>query len=238
MGWGCDALLVVARCVAGWPGAVLVLPALANAALPLLAVGLLWLGLVRNWPRWVGLLSLLAGLSTAWLAERPDLLISPSGKLIAFRAPDGDLWLSSNRAERLVRETWLRRNGQIRFDDLADLAGDEGWITCGERGCDYGDYGGDARLRVLLGAAPASAEDCAGVALLIVAQAAAPPCGGIAVIDRAELSAHGAHAVYLDGETIRIESAGDRIGERPWAATGVPDEAEPDLGDDGPAGAQ
>ena len=59
--------------------------------------------------------------SAAWMVPRPDVLVSPSGKLVAFRTPDGDLMLSSNRAERLVRETWLRRNGQIRFDDIGDL---------------------------------------------------------------------------------------------------------------------
>ena len=67
--------------------------------------------------------------SSAWIVPRPDVLISPSGKLVAFRTPDGDLILSSNRAERLVRETWLRRNGQIRFDDIGDLDGSE------ESGC-------------------------------------------------------------------------------------------------------
>ncbi len=77
--------------------------------------------------------------------QRPDILISPSGKLVAFRAPDGTLILSSNRAERLVRETWLRRNGQMRFDDIGDLEGTETWLRCDADTCDYA-----GRVRVFL----------------------------------------------------------------------------------------
>jgi competence protein ComEC len=216
MGWGCDALLAVAHAVASWPGAILLLPALGAAALPLMAVGLLWLGLARGVARWVGALPLLIGLSTAWLGAKPDLLISPSGKLIAFRAPDGALWLSSNRAERLVRDTWLRRNGQLRFDDIADLAGDESWLRCGAGSCDYGDR---SKVHIRLGDGGADATDCAGIVLVVaVRDEAAPSCAGAITIDRDRLASSGAVAVYLDGETPEIETASDSIGHRPWAA--------------------
>lgn len=229
MGWGCDALLAVARCVAAWPGAVALVPAPAIFSLPLFAIGLLWLGLVRGWPRWAGLAVLLVGLSTAWLSERPDLLVAPSGKLVAFRAPEGDLILSASRAERLVRETWLRRNGQRRADDLGDLTGDEDWLRCDERSCDYGT---GAKIRVLLGDAPPVATDCADVVLLIAARSEdALPCTGIATITRADLRAKGALAIYLGGAKPRIESASDRIGRRPWAAMVVVN--DPDMGDGG-----
>ena len=229
MGWGCDALLAVARWVAGWPGAVALVPAPGAIALPLFAIGLLWLGLVRGRARWIGIAVLVAGLSTAWLAARPDLLVSPSGKLIAFRKPDGDLMLSSPRAERLVRETWLRRNGQKRADDLGDLTGGEDWLRCGESGCDYGT---GAKVRVLLGDVQPTIADCTGVVLVIAAAAsAAPDCTGIATITKADLLARGALAIYLDGAKPRIEAASDRIGRRPWAATVTVGES--DMGEDG-----
>ncbi len=136
MGWGCDALLAVAHWVADWPGAIVVLPAPAGYALPLMAAGLLWLGLARGRWRWGGVAPLAFAIATAWIVVRPDIFISPSGKLVALRAPSGDLLLTSNRAERLVRETWLRRNGQSRFDDIADLRGDETWLHCTAEHCD------------------------------------------------------------------------------------------------------
>ena len=211
----------------------MVLPAPSGVALPLLALGLLWLGLARGHWRWGGLVPLVLGLSTPWLAERPDLLISPGGKLVAFRAPDGNLWLSSNRAERLVRETWLRRNGQTRFDDVGDLTGNETWLRCSERFCDYGV---DATVRVMRGDTIATADDCGGVALLITPKVAfSAPCPSVAAIEQSDLQTGGAQAVYLDGAIIRIETAVALTGDRPWAPrkSAVPSHIATDIGSDG-----
>jgi competence protein ComEC len=125
MGWGCDVLLWVAHWVADWPGAIAVVPAMPGLALPAVAIGLLWLGMARGRWRALGAAVVLAAILSAWMVPRADILIAPSGKLVAFRMPDGRLMLSSNRAERLVRDTWLRRNGQTRFDDIGDLDGTE-----------------------------------------------------------------------------------------------------------------
>lgn len=222
MGWGCDALLAVAHWVASWPGAVVLVPALGAAALPMLAIGLLWLGLARARWRWVGLAPLALGLATAWLGARPDMLISPSGKLIAFRAPSGDLVLSSNRAERLVRETWLRRNAQTGFDDVSDLTGGEDWIRCDGRGC---DYGGPAKIRVLLGSEPPTGADCSGAKLVIAVQAAqSADCPELRILGATDLRRRGAQAIYLDGDAFRLEDAAAVIGTRPWA---VPEQETP-----------
>ncbi len=228
MAWGCDALLIVARWVASWPGAVALVPAPAASALPLLAAGLLWLGLGRGLPRWIGMAPILAGLATAWLAERPALLISPSGKLIAFRTPAGDLVLDSPRADRLVRDTWLRRNGQKRFEDVADLQDGAAWLRCTERAC---DYGAAPVIRVLLGDAITDPADCAGASLLIAVRAnAVPDCPAAQEIGAADLAAQGAHAVFVDAAGLRVETAAQRIGQRPWAAFAPP--AKSDSTDD------
>jgi competence protein ComEC len=228
MGWGCDALLAMAHWVADWPGSVAVLPAPASYALPLMAAGLLWLGLARGQWRWAGLAPLAVAIATTWIVARPDLLISPSGKLVAFRMPSGDLILTSNRAERLVRETWLRRNGQIRFDDIADLRGDESWLHCMPEHCDYGD---PARVRVLLGDGAPRAEDCAGVALLIAPRSQERIDCAVPLITQRDLLARGAQAIYLAGEGIRIQSAAALIGARPWAM-----QSRPQINDDGTEG--
>jgi competence protein ComEC len=225
MGWGCDALIVVAHWVADWPGAIVVLPAPAGYALPLMAIGLLWLGLARGRWRWGGLAPLAFAIATAWIVARPDLLISPSGKLVAFRTPSGGLMLSSNRAERLVRETWLRRNGQSRFDDIADLGGEETWLHCTAEHCDYGN---PVTVRVLLGDVAPRPEDCLGDALLIAARSLGQiDCPGTVLTQR-DLLARGAHAIYVESEGVRIQSAAALIGDRPWAVRG-----RPDINDDG-----
>jgi competence protein ComEC len=220
MGWGCDVLLWVAHWVADWPGAIAVLRAMPVFGLPVVAVGLLWLGMVGGRWRVFGAVAIAAAMASAWMVPRPDVLVSPSGKLVAFRAPDGDLMLSSNRAERLVRETWLRRNGQIGFDDIGDLQGAEEWLRCNETGCDY-----QGRVRIVLSGTPAA---CSGPALTIVPRAVAVGCAD-GTIDQADLAAHGAHAIYLKGNGIEIVDAASTIGNRPWA---LPSLAADDLGTD------
>jgi competence protein ComEC len=220
MGWGCDVLLWVAHWVADWPGAIAVLPAMPAMVLPVVAIGLLWLGMARGHWRAFGAAAIAAAVVSAWMVQRPDILVSPSGKLVAFRTPDGDLMLSSNRAERLVRETWLRRNGQIRFDDIGDLQGSEAWLRCGEVACDYAE-----RIRVVLSDAPA---DCSQPELTIVPRALAIACPD-GTIDQSDLAARGAHAIYLKDDGIEIVDAASTIGKRPWA---LPALAVDDLGTD------
>lgn len=221
MGWGCDALLWVAHWVAGWPGAIAVLPAMPTMALPLVAIGLLWLGMARGRWRAFGGAAIAVAMLSAWMVPRPDLLVSPSGKLVAFRTPDGNLMLSSNRAERLVRETWLRRNGQVRFDDVGDLNGAETWLRCDEASCEY-----QGRVRVLLSDAPAP---CGESAFSIIPRAVSVGCPDSITIDQADLAARGAHAVYLKDSGIEIVDAASTIGKRPWA---LPSLAADDLGAD------
>lgn len=220
MGWGCDGLLWVAHWVADWPGAIAVLPSMPSMALTVVAIGLLWLGMARGRWRAIGAVAIVAAVASAWMVPRPDVLISPSGKLVAFRTPDGDLMLSANRAERLVRETWLRRNGQIRFDDIGDLDGSEAWLRCDQLACAY-----QGRVRVLLSEAPAS---CGEPALLIVPRAIAARCPE-GTIDQADLTARGAHAIYLTDSRIKVVDAASTIGKRPWAPPGL---AADDLGTD------
>lgn len=212
MGWGCDALLWVAHWVADWPGAIAVLPAMPTMALPVVAIGLLWLGMARGRWRAVGAAAIAVAMLSAWMTPRPDVLVSPSGKLVAFRTPEGDLMLTSNRAERLVRETWLRRNGQVRSDDIGDLDVSEAWLRCNGRFCDYA-----SRVRVSLSG---PLDTCVGVDMAIVVRAlASDTCeDGKPIIDQADLDNRGAIAIYLKNRGIEIVDAASTIGDRPWRA--------------------
>ena len=219
MGWGCDALLWVAHWVAGWPGAIAVLPAMPAMVLPVVGIGLLWLGMTRGRWRALGAAAIAAAIVSPWLVPRPDVLVSPSGKLVAFRTPDGDLMLSSNRAERLVRETWLRRNGQVRFDDIGDLDGSEEWLRCSETMCEY-----QGRVRVVLSGTPTDCE----AELTIVPRAVAVGCQDGA-LDQSDLAARGAHGIYLKDDRIEIVDSASSIGKRPWAPPAL---AVDDVGTD------
>ena len=214
MGWGCDLLLWVAHWVADWPGAIAVVPAMPSLALAFVGLGLLWFGMTRGRWRWLGAIVVAAAMMTAWIVPRPDILISPSGKLVAFRSPDGDLVLSSNRAERLVRETWLRRNGQTRFQDIGDLDGSEAWLRCLEGVCDYA-----TNVRVFLSE---MSGPCDGLDLAVVPRSAGSNvCPSAHTIDQSDLSARGAHAIYLTDGGPSIIDAASSVGDRPWASSAL-----------------
>jgi len=218
MGWGCDLLLWVAHWVAGWPGAIAVLPSMPSSALAIVGAGLVWLCMARGHWRWPGAAAIAGAIVSIWLIARPDILVSPSGKLIAFRSPEGALVLSSNRAERLVRETWLRRNGQAGFQDIGDLDGTEPWLRCEGGSCDYA-----GRVRVFL----EPSTGCSGLELMIAPRATADDCAAIEhVIGQADLAARGAHAIYLEEGDIAIIDAASSIGARPWAPQALPSNDE------------
>jgi competence protein ComEC len=98
-------LLVIAHGTGDAPGAVALLPAMADGAFALMIVGALWLGLWRTkWRRW-GLIPFVLGATWALLAPRPDLLVTGDGRHVAFLGPDGKVGILRTRARDYIRST-------------------------------------------------------------------------------------------------------------------------------------
>jgi competence protein ComEC len=98
-----DLLLAFAHEVADAPGAVARLPTMPTAAFALMVAGGSWLALWRTgWRRW-GLVPVLAGAVSAWLAPSPDLLVTGDGRHLALRTASGELALLRGRAGDYVR---------------------------------------------------------------------------------------------------------------------------------------
>ena len=165
MGWGIDGLLAVAAQVAGWPGAISVIPAMPAAGLVLLTLGGLWLCLWRRAWRLAALPVILAGAMTVPLTDPPDLLASGSGKLFALRAPDGGLLLSTARANRFEADVWRRRAGEteaLAWPGTGSAVG--GRLRCDRLGC---IYRADGQVVALVQDPRALAEDCALASIVI-----------------------------------------------------------------------
>ncbi|MEM1374277.1 MAG: ComEC/Rec2 family competence protein [Pseudomonadota bacterium] len=106
---GLDWILLVAREVSTLEGAVGRVPAPGSDVLPLLTLGALLVILWQGRLRWAGLapMALAAGL---WLsADRPALLISPTGGLIGLMAEEGRA-LSKERGDGFVARSWLEND--------------------------------------------------------------------------------------------------------------------------------
>lgn len=212
MGWGIDGVIAIARTVAGWPGAVELLPAMPMLGLALTAFGGLWLCLWRHAWRLLGIIPFIAGLASTPLSERADILVDGEAKIFAVRLADDELALSSTRTARYDGESWLRRNGQMAS---ATWPGGEAALRCDTSGCIYRTEG---RVVALVYDERALAEDCrvADVVVSLVPVRGVCPSAK-AVIDRFDIWRNGAHAVYLDGDAIVIESVASRHGARPWS---------------------
>jgi competence protein ComEC len=234
MSWGLEAILWVARTTAALPGAVMLSPAMPALALGLMALGGLWLCLWRGRWRILGLAPALVCLALTVTAERPDLLVDGDAKLVAVRAEDGMLWLSSTRKARFVAQTWLKRNGQDQPIAHASSAPNDTWLAeqrddtagalpsyvdgaprCDALGCVTRLKG---RTVALIFDPRALAEECQAAEIIIAFVPVRGACpSALMLIDRYALWREGTHALWLgeDG-ALAVQTVAQTRGERPW----------------------
>jgi competence protein ComEC len=215
MGWGVDVLIAIAGTIAGWPGAVAAVAAMPPVALALITFGGLWLCLWQRRWRLLGLAPAAIGFVLLAFVRPPDILVSGDAKLMAVAGEDGQLVLSSARAEQFTAEQWMRRAGQLdaqAWPQSGTAAG--GRLRCDPLGCIYRAEGRVIALARSLGAL---AEDCQVAELVISTEPVRVACPSAArVVDRFDLWRNGGYAVWLDDDGLRVESVEAWRGERPW----------------------
>jgi competence protein ComEC len=215
MGWGIAALIRVAAAVASWPAAVSPVPAMPAWGIALVTAGGLWLCLWRRRWRFLGLAAIAAGLASVAVSRPPDVLVDGDAKLMAVRAEDGALLLSSGRSGRFRAGVWLRRAGQrevLTWPGGGATA--DGRLACDGLGCVY-RAGGQTVALVQDGRA--LAEDCRLASVIVSLVPVRGPCPApLRVIDRFDLWREGGHALWLGPDGVRIRSVRAWQGERPW----------------------
>jgi competence protein ComEC len=215
MGWGVDAVISVARVVAGWPGAAALVPAMPLWGLALITGGGLWICVWQQRWRLLGAAPIVLGVASIWLTAPPDVLVSGDGRLMGVRDGTGGLLLSSARAEAFTAEGWLRRLGDDAAETWPALGSTaDGSLSCDMLGCIYRNGG---HVVALVKQMAALDEDCrvADVVVSLVPVRRACPSAGT-VIDRFDLWREGAHALWLTPETVEVVSVGETRGDRPW----------------------
>lgn len=218
MGIGAEAVIAVAETVADWPGAGILAPAMPLWGLVLATSGGLWLCLMRRRWRLAGVAPLIAGLGSALLSAPPDVLVDGEGRLLAVRTADGGLAISAPRGNRLSRDTWLRLSG-VEEGEAASWpkpgeADDAGRLRCDRMGCVVRAHG---RAVALVRDRAALIEDCALADLVVSTVPAKRLCAGATVvIDRNDMRAKGAHAIWIGTDGITVKAVNDGRGTRPW----------------------
>jgi len=225
MGWGTEQVIRTADWVAALPEATEILPSAPAWALTGLALGGLWLCVLRGRLRLAGLAGIVLFAAANARVTPPDLIVSGTGDLAAVRG-DGGYLFSSLRHGRFTRENWLEHAG-FRADEASQWARDGGYGTTAVEGlrCD-----GDgcvltrAGWRVVLAETRAAlAEDCGRADLIIALIPAGRACDGtgVPVIDLPALRTKGAHSITL-GPVIEIQAVNDGRGRRPWVVRPQP----------------
>ncbi|MBI1205896.1 MAG: DUF4131 domain-containing protein [Azospirillum sp.] len=218
MAWGVAGIDAIARVTATLPGASLRFPAMPGEGLLAIVLGGVWLVLWRRRWRWWGAVAVIAGFATVPLAPRPDILVSGDGKLMAVRGADGGLLLSRRSRSSFAVATWLQRDGTDqpvgtwpRVGSSADET-----LACDQLGCLYRPVDAAGQTLVALIRDPqALLEDCRN-AQVVISPEPARRCPAPVVLDHWHLRRDGAHALYLDGGRVRIDSVRAHRGSRPW----------------------
>jgi len=216
MAWGIEWVVFVARTVAGWPGAVAAIPVLPQTGLVVIALSGLWLCLWQGRVRSLGCLGIAAGLVFIPLTDRPDVLVTGNGKLMAVRLADGTLSLTSGKTERFAAKIWMERDGQLapRVWEAGDAASAP--LSCDRLGCVYRRAG---RHVALIKDARAFADDCWDDWIIVSTVPTRRACRGTAhTIDRFDLWRQGAHAIWIGRDTVQVKSVRAVRGDRPWTA--------------------
>ncbi|MFO0474692.1 MAG: ComEC/Rec2 family competence protein [Alphaproteobacteria bacterium] len=211
---GLIAMLDVAHWVASWPLASIGVPSFPIEALLAMSLGLCWLAGSRASWRWLGLVPVLAGLAAGAISPRPDILVAASAGNMAVRDASESLSFASARKARFDAEMWLRADGDTR-DLSSALASRNSAFACGNGLCLA--RLGDAGPWVALAAPDATRVACRKASLVVVTGEAADRCNSsVTQIDQTTLSRAGAIAIHLNGNAMKITSASDVRGKRPW----------------------
>ena len=211
MGLGIDLMVASGQWVASWPGAVSVLPRISGLALVLIVLGGLWLCLWQTRARALGLVIAAAGIALSPQGQRPDVLIERTGDTAALRSTNGSLVFPPATAASYSADNWLLADGDER---AAAAAIDEGVFRCDSLGC-IGVVKG--KTVALIRHSGAVEEDCRLADIVIAPFTIGTRCPAARVIvDRRMLKVEGAHALYIEGLSIRTETVAAARGKRPW----------------------
>ncbi|MGH6736308.1 MAG: ComEC/Rec2 family competence protein [Methyloceanibacter sp.] len=211
MGFGIELMVGTGRWVASWPGAVSILPRISGTALALIVLGGLWLCLWRTRMRALGLVIAALGLVLAPASNRPDVLIEREGATAALRSDGGNLVFPPATAATYSVENWLLADGDDR--DPNTISG-EGAFRCDPLGC-IGQVKG--KTVALVRHPGALEEDCRVADIVIAPFTIQKRCRTRVIVDRRMLREAGAHALYIEGLSIRAETVAQARGKRPWA---------------------
>ena len=218
--WGVGWILATAHWTSSLEGAVWHVPSWPQWIFILMVFSLwtwmVWQGRFRH----VMLLIFMLLVGLVFLYRQPAILISSKVDLISVRDHSGSLWFSTGRKERYTAKNWLRRNGQLEGDKKIwprEGALKEFPLACDVYGC-LGEIGGQKIAFAFSN--KAWQEDCQWADIIISKTPVKDKnCQGKYVIDYFDVWRHGAHAIWLTPDKVKIQTVEALRGKRLWTQT-------------------
>ncbi len=208
---GTRAVLVIAAWVAGFGGAVSMVPSPAPAVLPVLGLGGAIALFAAGRLRLAGAALIAASLLLWSAVPRPAVLIAGDGGLVGVMADKGRA-MSRARGSGFVAKNWLEDDGDPADQETAFARA----AFSGGRGRAEGRWGVWRIVHLTGKTAPArAAADCAAGTILVIGQAwtGTGPC---VIFDAARLLDTGAVALSESGGALTVVTARSVTGNRIW----------------------
>ncbi len=209
MQYGVDLLLHIAHWTAHLPHAMWIVPNPGDAGFAIAVFGGIWIYFWKGGWRWLGIVPVIMGMSTAFFHQQPDILVSGDGKHIAVRMNDGRLFMLKGRDTNITAQNWARAVTEQEYADKEDAP-----MQCDGKGCVVHARGYEISLPKN---ADALADDCR-LSDIIIADfpVSRSICGAKLLVDKNMLDANGGVAITLRGGNIQLRQTRSDQGVRPW----------------------
>ncbi|MBP7757745.1 MAG: ComEC family competence protein [Alphaproteobacteria bacterium] len=225
MALGVNWTMDIARWTAGLPGAVLNLESWPFETFMAFVFAGLLICLWKGQGKTLSIVFAAAGIFALLPHSPPDILVSETGKLIAYLGADGQIHVNSKRTEKFVLENWERQAGLPEGSSIpfpkstsSKQATEDSALLCDTQACRITVK---AKNISLVSDPYALPFECAWADILIVAQEpiTEEDCRSSVKIDRFTLWREGAQAVWIDDgqKTIKTLSTYMMTGKRPWS---------------------
>ena len=221
VGAGIKLILWVARFIAQAPGSTVHLRAFAPYALPFLALAVMSATIWRTWTFRLSAIPLaLIGIVGATQGPRYDVIVAPSGDLVAVRDADGALEVVGKRFNAFAAEQWLSADGDGR--DAAQARAFD--APCDRLGCVAALPEGES-LSIVIDRL-AFDEDCARAEVVVSAFTAPADCKAKFLLDERALARLGAIGLTWGENGFTLASDRSPLENRPWSPAPAPERDE------------
>nr|WP_235971103.1 ComEC/Rec2 family competence protein [Palleronia pontilimi] len=212
-------IMAVAHQVAALPNATSHVQSAPAGFLGLFSLGMLLLILWRGPMRFSGVAVAVAAIALWVNAERPAVLIAPSGGLIGVMQ-EGKRHLSKPKGDGFAARVWLENDGDLTEQSAAAVfePGHRFWAS----GLSIVQISGR-------GAADRARESCAEGGLVVASVEVPDAAGSCLLLDSVDLTRTGAVSVRVRDGQAHLTSARAKTGARPWNSGPALPEALPTL---------